>query len=154
VSRATIVIMLASTASVALVATYLALGGGSYRTTPVADPCAPRAWSSPHGVEATLQQIALSTADGAACSLHVSREDLVLALASGDDLQRFAAQHHLSNAEVENAVREGLTRAVDDAENAGAISGSVARPLRFAADHLPIAIVLDVLQGASSLLGG
>ena len=153
-SRSALGIVLSSAASVALVLTYLALGGTSFHASPVANPCAARAWVSPHGVEEALQQLALSTADGAGCSLGVSREDIVLALASGDDLRRFASSHHLSNSKVEDAVRTGLLRAVDDADQAGAIGGPLAGGLRFAAEHLPIGLVLAALRGASSLLGG
>lgn len=151
--RSAAAIAIATAASTLLVATYLALGGTSYHASHVADPCAPRAWTSPNGVEQTLQQIALSTADGAGCALGVSREDVVLALASRDDLHHLASSHHLSNATVEDAVRAGLLRAVDDADNAGAIGGTLAGSLRFAAEHLPIGVVLAVLQGASSILG-
>src|SRR5205809_1063471 len=142
---------IASAASAALVVIYLALGGRSYHTSPVADPCAARVWSAPHGVEETLQQIALSTADGAGCSLGVSREDVVLALASRDDLHAFVESHHLSSSKVEKAVRAGLLRAVDDAEHADAIGGTLANGLRFAADHLPIGVVLAALQGTGVL---
>ena len=152
-SRSAAAVAIVSAASGLLVVVYLALGGASYRASPVADPCAQREWSSPHGVEEALQQIALSTADGAACSLGVSREDVVLALASGDDLHRFAASHHLSTSKVEDAVRAGLLRAVNDAEHASAIGATLAGGLRFAAEQLPIGVVLAVLRGASSLLG-
>jgi hypothetical protein len=154
VSRAAAAIALASTAALALVVTYLALGGGSYHATPVADPCTRRGWSSPHGVAETLQQVALSTADGAGCALGVSREDVVLALAGGGDLHRFATAHHLSSSQVDDAIRTGLRRAVDDGERAGAIGGTLAGALRFAADYLPIGVVLAALRGASGLLGG
>jgi hypothetical protein len=137
----------------ALVAAYLSLGGWSYRPSPVADPCAPRAWRAPSGAAETLEQVALSTADGAACTLHVPREDLVLALASSDDLSRFAKVHHVSDDDTERAVRNGLVRAVDDAERAHAIGGGLAGALRGVARHLPIGLVLDVLHGASGLLG-
>jgi hypothetical protein len=137
-----------------LVAAYVAAGGRSYHPTPVADPCAPRVWRAPSGVEESLEQVALSTADGAACKLHVSREDLVLALAGGDDLSRFARKHGISDDDAQDAVRAGLVRAVDDAERADAIGGGLADVLRGVARHLPIAIVLDVLHGASGLLPG
>ena len=58
-------------AATALVALYLVLGGGSYEPTPVADPCAPREWRDPQGVEESAQQFALSALDGAACQLDV-----------------------------------------------------------------------------------
>jgi len=154
VSRSAVAIAVSSVASLALVVAYVALGGTTFHASPVGDPCAPRVWSSPHGVEETLQQVALSTADGAGCSLGVSREDIVLALASGDDLERFGASHHLSSSEVEGAVRAGLLRAVADAERADAIGGTLAGGLKFAAKHLPIGLVLAALRGTSGLLGG
>ena len=137
-----------------LVATYVALGGTSYHAAAVADPCATREWRSPNGVSDTLEQIALSTADGAACTLHVSREDLVLALAGGDDLAHFARSQHVSQDDAEQAIRDGLGRAVDDAEQAGAIGCGLADALRTVARHLPIGIVLAALRGASGLIGG
>ena len=137
--------------SAALSSSYLALGGRSYRPARVADPCATRAWRAPNGVAETLEQVALSTADGAACSLHVPREDLVLALAGSDDLSHFAREHHLSQADAERAIRNGLVRAVDDAERADAIGGGLAGTLRTIARRFPIGLVLDVLHRASSL---
>ena len=140
--------------SVVLIAAYLALGGVSYHPSPVADPCAPRSWRAPSGVAETLEQVTLSTADGAACSLHVPREDLVLALAGGDDVARFARSHGVSQDDAERAIRDGLVRAVDDAERADAIGGGLAGALRSSARHLPIGLVLDVLHGASTLIPG
>ena len=141
-------------ASAGLIVLYVALGGWSYRPAAVADPCAHRPWRAPEGVAETLEQIALSTADGAACTLGVSREDLVLALAGSDDLSHFAASHHISQGGTERAIREGLVRAVDDAEAAHAIDGGLAGALRTVAKHLPIGLVLDVFQGASRLIPG
>jgi hypothetical protein len=144
----------AGAAAAGLIVLYLVLGGWSYKPTPVANPCAHRPWRGPSGVEATIEQVALSTADGAACTLGVSREDLVLALASRDDLSRFAASHHVSQGDAEHAIRDGLVRAVDDAQWAHAIDGGLAGTLRTVARHLPIGIVLDVLQGVSHLIPG
>jgi len=141
-------------ASAGLIAAYAALGGWSYTTTPVANPCAHRPWRAPNGVAETLEQVALSTADGAACALGVPREDLVLALASNDDLSHFAKTHHISQGDAERAIRDGLVRAVDDAEAAHAIDGGLAGTLRTVARHLPIGLVLDVIQGASRLIPG
>ena len=136
----------------ALIASYLALGGRSYRPAAVADPCADRPGGRRTASPRRSSRSRLSTADGAACTLHVPREDLVLALASGDDLSRFAREHHLSQDDAERAIRDGLVRAVDDAERADAIGGGLAGTLRSVARHLPIGLVLDVLHGASSLL--
>jgi hypothetical protein len=152
VIRPAAVIASAVAVSAALVLAYAALGGGRYTPTPAADPCAPREWRSPGGLQEALEQIALSTADGAACDLGVSREELVVALAGESDLDRFAEKHGVSRDEAESAIREGLVRAVDDAEQAGAIGGGTAGVLRGIANRLPIAIVLAVLRGASGLL--
>jgi len=152
VSRPTLVIGSAVAVSVALVFTYAALGGGRYSATPAANPCASREWRSPHGIEETLQQVALSTADGAACDLGVSREELVLALGSDADLDRLADKHHISHDEAQDAVRKGLVRAVDDEEQAHAIGGGTASALRGIADHLPMGVLLAVLRGAYGFL--
>jgi hypothetical protein len=141
----------AAGAGLALVAGYVALGGASYRPAAVADPCAPRAWRAPDGLEEALEQIALSTADGAACRLGVPREEVVLALAGRDALAAFASENGVTQEETEDAVRAGLLRAVGDAERAGAIGGGTAGTLRTIAERLPIGFVLDLLRGAASL---
>ena len=146
--------VVAAVLAAGLVAAYHGLGGGSYRPFSVANPCAPREWRHPSGVSETLEQVALSTADGAACTLHASREDLVLALSSGDDLTEFAHARGLSQNDAEDAVRDGLIRAVDDAQGADAIGGGLAGTLRSVARHLPIGLVLDILHGASRLIPG
>lgn len=150
--RSAAVIVSAVAVSAALVLTYAALGGGRYTPTPAADPCAPREWRSPNGLQEALEQIALSTADGAACDLGVSREELVLALGSESDLDRFAGKHGVSREDAESAIRDGLVRAIDDAERANAIGGGTAGVMRGIANRLPIEIVLAVLRGASGLL--
>ena len=78
--RPRVLVVGAVIASLALVLTSLALGGASYEPKPVQDPCAPRPWRSPEGLDQIAQQLTLSALDGAACELHVSRETLVLAL--------------------------------------------------------------------------
>jgi hypothetical protein len=130
----------------ALLGTYLALGGASYEPTPVADPCATREWRDPGGVQAVLEQIALSGLDGAACELGVSREELVLALRDQDALDAFAAEQGIARADAERAVRDGLVRAVDDAEAAGALSGFVGSLVRSAVERVPPALILDALE--------
>ena len=150
--RSAALIAAAVAVSLALGLTYGALGGGRYTPTPSADPCAPRTWRAPHGLEQTLEQIALSTADGAACDLGVSREDLVIALAGRSDLDRFADEHGITHDDAETAIRDGLLRAIDDADTAGSISGGTAGLLRGVARRLPIGLVLDVLRGSSGLL--
>jgi hypothetical protein len=136
-----------STAAVLVLAgLYLGLGGASYAPAKVADPCATRSWRSPHGFEAVAEQIVLSAVDGAACQLHVSREDMVIALASRDSREEFVREHHITNAELESLVRNGLKRSVDDAENAGALNSTLAGILRGVVGNVPVDELLNLLQ--------
>ena len=134
----------------AVVVPYLALGGATYKPTPVADPCQTREWRNPGGLSETLEQIALSALDGVACDLGVTREDLVLALRSEDALDAFAKEHGLERADAEQAIREGLVRAVDDADRAGALPEFLAGPVRKAVESVPPWLLLDALES----LGG
>ena len=122
-------------------------GGASYEPARVADPCQPREWRSPSGVDEIAQQITLSALDGAACRLHVSRETLVLALGTSSGRQRF-----IDNPRLSAALRAGLVRAIDDAERAGAIPGPVATGLRAIAEQLPTDEVVSAVRDASTLL--
>lgn len=135
-----------------VVVTYLALGGASYEPTPVADPCTPREWRDPGGLQAVFEQVALSGLDGAACKLGVSREELVLALRDEASLDSFAAGNGISRLDAERAVRDGLLRAVDDAEQAGALSGLVASLVRRTVESVPPALVLDTLERLRGLV--
>ena len=136
----------------AVVFPYVALGGASYEPTAVADPCAAREWRDPGDVQAVLEQVVLSALDGAACELGVSREELVLAVRDEESLDAFAAQHRLSRADAERAVEDGLARAIDDAADAGALSGFTASVLRRAVVALPPWLVLEALENVRGLL--
>ena len=94
----------------------------------------------------------LAAADETACSLGVSREELVLALRSVDELDELAEREGRSRDELEDALREGLVRAVDEAEEQGLIGDTTAGALAFAAERLPLGLLLSVLRGASSFL--
>ena len=150
--RAAAPLVVAIAAVAAVVVPYVALGGATYEPTPVADPCSEREWRSPGCVESGLEQIVLSALDGAACALGVSREELVLALRSDASLDTFAEEHGITREEAEGAVRDGLERAVDDAERAGAISGLTASLVRRIAESLPPRLLLDLLKRLGELL--
>ena len=146
-------ILVAAILACALVGAYVALGGTSYEPSPVADPCAPRPVRQPNGTGERVELVLLAAADGTACELGVSREELVLALRSVDDLDALARKEVRSRDDLEEALRQGLVRAVDEGERQGLIGGATASGLRFAADHLPLGLLLSVLRGASSLIG-
>jgi hypothetical protein len=138
-------------ASVALVATFLALGGSSYEPTPVGDPCEPREWRSPGSLDEIAQQFALSALDGAACELRVTRERLALALATPESRERFASEFGIDDARLESAVRAGLVRAVDDAEAAGALPPLTAPVLREAFRRVPVDEGIALIRDAREL---
>ena len=139
-------IIVAAAASLALIGVYLALGGASYAPARVADPCAPRDWRNPQGLQHTAEQILLSALDGAACKLHVTREDMVLAFSSRASLAQFARQHHVSTQQLDELVRAGLMRSIDDAENAGALNSTFADLLRGLVRRFPIEQLIELLQ--------
>jgi hypothetical protein len=131
--------------SLVLIVVYIAAGGTDYQPATTADPCKPREWRVAGGFQALADQVARSAADGAACRLNVSREELVTALATPGGRQRFARERGLSDDEVDAAVRAGLDRAIDDARRAGAIGGIEEFLLRQAVRGLPVNFLLDRL---------
>ncbi len=150
--RRALPLVVAIAAVAAVIVPYLALGGASYEPTPASDPCDPREWRDPGDLEAVLEQIVLSAFDGAACDLGVSREELVLALRDETALDAFAREHDLDRDDAERAVTDGLERAIDDAEEAGALPGLAALLARRAVDTLPPWLVLEALEPLGGLL--
>jgi hypothetical protein len=141
-------------ASIVLVLAYIAAGGLDYKPAEAADPCEAREWTDPGNLEETAQQFALSAIDGAACELGVSREELTRALADEQSRAAFAEEKGLSEGEIEEAVRAGINRAIDDAEEAGAIGSLVATGLRAAVRVMPIDQMIPLLEDATGFLSG
>jgi hypothetical protein len=129
---------LVALAGVALVVAYVALGGGRYTPFAVADPCAPREWRDPEGTRELAEQVALSALDGAACDLGVPRERVALAVTSEEALMEFMAERGVDEGRVEEALRRGLHRAIDDGERAGALNRVEVFVLEQAVDRLPV----------------
>jgi hypothetical protein len=138
----------------AVVVPYLALGGGRFEPTPVADPCQPRERPDAEGLGETLEQVALRAVDGVACELGVSREDLVLALRSEEALDAFAREQEIDRDELERAISSGLVRAVDDAEEERALPSLVAPLVRRAAESVPPWLILETLERLGGFLPG
>ena len=139
-------------AAVALVGIYLAAGGSSYAPAKTQDPCKPRPWRNPQGLQQIAEQFSLSALDGAACKLGVSRETLARALATPEARERFSKRYGIDDAELAKAIRAGLLRAVDDAERAGALNPLIAAPLREALRSIPLDEAIELIQDARSLL--
>ncbi len=142
-------VVVALALSLALAGSYAAAGGGTYRPRAPADPCQPRPWRGDGGAVALAEQLALSGVDGAACGLRVSRESLVLALASSAGLASFAADHDLSEGDTAEALRDGLRRALGDASRAGALDPLLAFALRQAVGRLELDGLVRALQGTT-----
>jgi hypothetical protein len=151
--RGRVLVIGAIVASLALVGAYLAAGGSQYKPEQVQNPCKPRPWSNPQGLGEIANQFTISALDGAACQLGVSRETLARALATPEARERFTEKYGIDDARLAKAIRAGLLRAVDDAEEAGALSPILAVPLREALQHIPLDEAIELIQDARSFLG-
>ena len=141
-------VAVALVAGALLVGGYAAAGGADYQPTPVSDPCERRAVPD----DAPLQDRLVGSAlDGAACDLGIPREDLVLALAGSRDPEVLERQQGLPPGSVEQAIRRGLDRAVDDAEDAGAINSIEAFALRTVVSNVPVDSLLRLLEELGGL---
>jgi hypothetical protein len=152
VLRGRILVIGAIVAALVLVGAYLAAGGSSYTPAKTQDPCKPRPWRNPQGLQQIAEQFSLSALDGAACRLGVSREVLARALATPEARQRFMDRYGIGEEKLAQAIRAGLLRAIDDAEGAGALSPFLAMPLREAIEQIPLDEAIELIQNARSLL--
>ena len=138
----------------AVIVPYVALGGGSFEPTPVADPCAPRAYPEAEGLGETIERIALTAVDRVACRLGVSREELVLALRSEAAFDAFTRKNGIDRAEAERAIHDGLVQAVDQAEQDGTLPGLIAPLVRKAAESVQPWLLLETLERLGDFLPG
>ena len=150
--RGRVLVIGAVVASLALVGAYLAAGGSSYEPEQVQNPCKPRPWSNPQTLGQIANQFTISALDGAACKLGVSREALARALATPEARKRFAEKYGIDDEKLAKAIRAGLLRAVDDAEEAGALSPILAVPLRETLQRIPLEEAIELIDNAKSLL--
>jgi hypothetical protein len=136
-------VILATGATLGVVVAYLIAGGASYEPLSVADPCEPRSEQvlAERGV---FEGILLSGLDGAACELGVSREELVAALTDEAALAAFTEANDIDPGRVEEAIRAGLLRAIDDAEMQGRLSTAVASVARGLAENAPVGTVVEL----------
>lgn len=152
-SRGFLLVVGSVVVSLVLVGAYLAAGGSSYEPAKVQDPCKPRPWSNPQSLSEIANQFTVSALDGAACQLGVTREALARALATPEARERFKAKYGIDDAKLARAVRAGLLRAVDDAEEAGALSPILALPLRETVQRIPLDQAIELINDAESFLG-
>lgn len=141
--------------SLALVGAYAAAGGASYEPVQVRNPCEPRPeYENSGGLEGLAEEFTLSALDGAACRLGVSRERLARALATKQNRERFTKRFHIDDEKLTKAIRAGLVRAVDDAEERGKIPAFLAGPMRSMVEHVPLEQGIELVQDAEKILNG
>ena len=120
-------------AAAALLAAELGEGAADRGVT-IANPCRTRAPFPGHGIDATIQRVVLDGLDGAACRLHTSREELVLSL---------RGRGRWNQRTIENALRAGLRRAVEEAGRRGDIPGFLMPLARRAVETVPLAKLIE-----------
>jgi hypothetical protein len=126
----------------AFVCVELVVGAVGYSEPRIQDSCAGRTQSDGGGIDATIQRIVLDGLDGAACRLDTTREELVLSLGSGDRPRSWDRD------DAEAAIRAGLERAVDEADDRGDIPGFIAPALRRIVQAAPIE---ELIEGGITL---
>jgi MFS family permease len=139
---ATIAVGAVAAIGVALVAVEVADGAGDVGEYEAADPCAAPPDTYPgDGLDAVIQRIGLSALNGAACELGTSRERLVLSLdpSSGYDDVTWDEDT------LEEAMRAGAHRAIDDADERDSLPGFVASALNFVVDRAPVGWLVERL---------
>jgi hypothetical protein len=115
-------------AAAVLIAVEFAKGAAHAGSVQLANPCVSRPFSGD-----VVQRVVLDGLDGAACRLHVSREELVLSLDANSPFHR-----HWDKKTIEVALRASLLRSVDEAERRGDIPGILAGPIRKLIETAPI----------------
>lgn len=150
--RGQVLVAAAVVVAIVLPGIYLAAGGSSYAPAQTQDPCKQREWRDPESLDQIAEQFSLSALDGAACQLGVSRETLARALATPQSRERFTERYGIDDAELARAIRAGLLRAVDDAEDAGALNPLLAAPLRETVRSIPLNQAIELVQNARELL--
>ncbi len=126
-------------AALVLIAVELGMGAIGFGEHSLADPCTAKPKVSESGIggaiDAAVQRFALSGLNGAACSLHTSREELVLSFVPTVG----AKQVRWDRATIERALRAGFRRAAHDVAGGGilgnalafVLDNALARPLAF-----------------------
>jgi hypothetical protein len=127
---ASVAVLVLMGAAVALIAVELGMGAIGAGETNLADPCTSKPHVSEGGIfgsiDAVVQRTALSGLNGAACSLHTTREELVLSFAPDVGTKKV----RWTQATIRKALRGGIDKAVHDTAGNGIVADAVAFVLR------------------------
>jgi hypothetical protein len=133
---------------VILVAVELGKGALEEPSPKIANPCVARNGRT-GGFDTTVQRIVLDGLDGAACRLHTTREELVLSLGGGSAVLPRRWDEHT----IEVALRAGLLRSVDEAEQRGDIPSFLAPLMRRLVERAPLDRIIEGGFSLNDLLG-
>ena len=126
--------------SIGLIGTEVAAGAADFGRAELVDPCtAPASPFDGDGIDGAIQRIALGGLNGAACELGVGREELVLSL----DPDSGAGVIDWDSETVQDAVRAGTIRAIEDAENRDTLPGWAASALTWVVERAPVSWFLE-----------
>ncbi len=140
-SGSRIVLLVLGAAAVTLIAVELGMGAIGFGEAHLANPCTTKPHVSEGGffgsIDAAVQRFALSGLNGAACSLHTSREELVLSFAPSLGTKKV----RWDKATIRKALRAGFERAAHDTAGGGIFGNALAFVMREAIAD-PLAFLL------------
>jgi hypothetical protein len=117
-------------AAAVLIAVELGMGAVHTGKANLQDPCTTKPQLHEGGffgsIDAAVQRVALSGLNGAACSLHTSREELVLSFAPAPGTKKV----RWTTATIRKALRSGIDKAVHDEVGGGFAGDALAFVLR------------------------
>ena len=156
-----LLVLLALAAAVGLVGSFVAAGGAERLQTQPAvagqasDACSAAALPVAAGaaLEAEASRILLVSLTGAACTLKVPREDLVLALGRGSSVAAAAATLGVGTTQLEDAVFGAIEQSVASEEQAGRVTPTTALAIRTLVDIVPADRLLAAVQGSGDACG-
>ena len=112
--------LLALVAAIAVIGVNIAAGGADYNADEPADPCAVRnSGKVAAEIDPVAQQVVLAGVDKAACSLGVTRERLILALASPSDQNELVSELGMTKARLAQALKQGMHDGIADLRKRG-----------------------------------
>ena len=112
-------------------------------------PASTRAWTRSRRASARSPTSSRSRPSTAPPASSASRgRTLARALATPEARERFGERYGIDDAELARAIRAGLLRAVDDAEEAGALSPFIAGPLRATVEEIPLDQAIELINDA------
>jgi hypothetical protein len=140
-----LVLCVLGAAAIALIAVELSMGAIDFGQAKLANPCTSKPHLSEGGilgsVDAAVQRFALSGLNGAACSLHTTREELVLSFAPSLGTKKV----RWDRATIQKALRAGFDRAAKDTAGGGIFGSVLSYVLRNAVAD-PLAFLLGELD--------